>query len=312
MARVKRRDYYEVLGVPRDADDASLKRAFRELARRHHPDVNQSDPKAGERFREINEAYATLSSKDLRSRYDRWGHAGPGEATGFGAVAQAVEDVLGDVLRRRRPKQRGRDLRYTLEISFEEAAFGCTKSIQVPDDPDAVTSQPHPPRGRLREFSVVIPPGAAEGSVKTLHGEGEPGKSGGAPGDLHVIIRISAHGTYRREGHDVWTDAVISCPQAALGTVIDVQTLDGKIKMRVPEGSQSGRIFRLRSRGVPRSAGKNALRGDHLVKLSVTVPTDLTVRQRELIDELARALGEERSLAPRRRLIDRVRNLLDE
>ena len=161
MAR-KKRDYYEVLGVAKDCDEAELKRAFRELARKHHPDVNPEDPDAGLKFREINEAYAALSDPEERARYDRWGHRSNGnEPSGFGAMAQAVEDVIGDIVRRRRSKQRGRDLRYTLEVDFADAAFGTTKTIQVPEGPGG---QPVPGK-KPREFSVVIPAGTAEGAV---------------------------------------------------------------------------------------------------------------------------------------------------
>jgi molecular chaperone DnaJ len=309
MAR-KKRDYYAVLGVAKDCDDAELKRAFRELARKFHPDVNPEDPESGLKFREINEAYAALSDPDERARYDRWGHRSTGsEPSGFGAMAQAVEEVLGDVLRRRKSKQRGRDLRYTLEVGFEEAAFGCTKSIQVPDGPGG---EPVPGK-KAREFSVVIPAGTLEGAVRMMKGEGEPGRNGGGPGDLHVIVRVKPHPVLRREGHDVWSDVALTYPQAALGGVIDVPTLDGPIKMRVPESTQSGRVFRIRGRGVPRAAGKNATRGDHLVKVSIAVPAQLTQRQREVIEELAKALGEsERPAVAKKGILDRMRSLLDE
>lgn len=307
MAR-RRRDFYEVLGVSKQADEAEIKRAYRELARTYHPDLN---PAGAETFKEINEAYAVLSDAQTRARYDRWGHEGEGGAGGIGSVVDAVEEVLGDVLRRRRKKQRGRDLRYTLEVSFEEAAFGCTKTIQVPTDP---TPAPGKPAGPVREFSVVIPPGSREGAIKMLRGEGEPGQGGAPAGDLHVIVRVKDHPVFRREGHDVLCDVPLTVPQAALGAVLEVPTIDGPVKMRIPEGTQTGRVFRIRGRGVPRSAGKNATRGDQLVKVVVRTPTDLTPRQRELLEELARALGE---VAPRRDdkkgggILDRVRSLLD-
>jgi molecular chaperone DnaJ len=307
MAR--KRDYYVVLGVGKDADDAEIKRAYRELARKHHPDLNPDAPESTERFKEINEAYAVLSDRAQRSRYDRYGHVDPdgGGGGGFGSVMDAVEEVLGDVLRRRKSKQRGRDLRYTLELSFEEAALGCTRTITVPED-----GAP-PVDGPRRQFSVAIPPGTKEGAVKMIRGEGEPGKGGAGPGDLHVLVRIKEHPTFRREGHDVVSDAAISFSQAALGAVIDVPTLDGPVKMRVPEGSQPGRVFRIRGRGVPRGAGKNAARGDHMVRLQLVVPTELTARQRELIEELAKTEGEAPASAPGKRgLIDRVRSLLDD
>jgi len=305
MAARRRRDFYDVLGVARDADESEIKRAYRDLARRYHPDLN---PGGAERFKEINEAYAVLSDPQTRARYDRWGHDGEG-AGGLGSVVDAVEEVLGDVLRRRKKKQRGRDLRYTLEVSFEEAAFGCTRTIQVPTDASA-------PGGPTREFSVVIPPGTREGAIKMMKGEGEAGQGGAAPGDPHVIVRVREHPQFRREGQDVWCEVALTMPQAALGAVIEVPTIDGNVKMRIPEGTQTGRVFRIRGRGVPRGAGKNAPRGDQMVKIVVRTPTDLTPRQRELFEELARALGEvvpagKGDKNPKSGILGRVRSLLD-
>jgi molecular chaperone DnaJ len=223
--------------------------------------------------------------------------------SGFGAVVDAAQEMINDVLRRRRTKQRGRDLRYTLEVTFEEAAFGASKTIQVPSG-----------EGKTRDFTVVIPAGTKEGAVKMIKGEGEPGKGGGAAGDLHVIVRIAEHTAFRRDGQDVHSDHTITFTQAALGAIIDLPTIDGPVKMRIPEGTQPGRVFRIRGRGVPQSSGKNSPRGDHLVHVQVEVPTELTARQRELLEELARISGEPGHDAPggRKRLIDRVRSLLDE
>lgn len=306
----RKRDYYQVLGVTRDASDVDIKRAFRELARKHHPDVNPDNPEAGELFREINEAYATLSDQHSRARYDRYGHVGDGASggVGFGAVVDAAQEMIGDVLRRRRSKQRGRDLRYTLEISFEEAAFGASKTIAVPDD----ASDPN--AARKREFTVVIPPATKDGAIKRIANEGEPGRGGAGPGDLHVIVRVADHPVYKRDGFDVRSEHTVSFSQAALGAVVDVPTLDGKVKMRIPEGTQPGRVFRIRNKGVPHGPGKTAPRGDHLVKIGVAVPTELTPRQRELIEELARSSGEARGGGGGKKggLLDRVRSLLDE
>jgi molecular chaperone DnaJ len=308
MAR-RRRDYYDVLGVPRDAEETDIKRAYRELARTYHPDLN---PQGADRFKEINEAYAVLSDKDRRARYDRWGPEGGDAAAGggIGSVMDAVEEVLGDVLRRRKGKQRGRDLRYTLEVDFRDAAFGTTKTINIPDGP--ADAQGGAATAKTREFQVVVPAGTREGSVKMIKGEGEPGKNGGQPGDLHVIVRVKEHPLWKREGFDVWCEVPITFPQAALGAVIDVPTLDGNVRMRIPEGSQSGRVFRIRGRGVPRAAGKNAPHGDHLVKVFVEVPSQLTARQRELIEELATVAGEERAHPQKKTFLDRVRSLLQE
>jgi molecular chaperone DnaJ len=295
MAR-KKRDYYAVLGVSRDASEGDIKRAFRELARKHHPDVSATQDD-GEQFREINEAYAVLSDKENRARYDRWGHPDDGGG-GFQAVVDAAQDIINDVFRRRKQKQKGKDIRYTLEVSFEEAAFGVSKTISLGN----------------RELTVVIPAGMKEGTVKTLKGEGEPGKGGAAAGDLHVQIRIAEHSKFRREGLDVHSELTVTFSQAALGDILEVGTLDGDVKMRIPPGTQPGGVFRIRGKGVPQAAGKNAPRGDHLVHVQVEVPTELSPRQRELIEELARTTGHESPAAPpgKRRLLDRVRSLLDE
>jgi DnaJ-class molecular chaperone len=297
----RKRDYYVVLGVDREASEAEIKRAFRELARQHHPDVNPHD--GGERFREINEAYAVLSDRDARARYDRWGHGDDGG--GFGAVVDAAQEMWSDLFRRRRTRQKGKDLRYTLEITFEEAAFGASKTIHVPDRV----------AGKTREIIVVVPAGAADGTIKQFRGEGEAGQGGAAAGDLHVIVRVAEHARFRRDGFDVHSEHAVSFAQAALGAIVDLPTLDGPVKMRIPEGTQPGRVFRIRNRGIPQSASKSATRGDHLVHVQIAVPTELTARQREAIEELARALGESsegKDQPQRRRLLDRVRSLLDE
>jgi molecular chaperone DnaJ len=300
MAR-RKRDYYAVLGVSKDASEADLKRAFRELARIHHPDMSPED--GGEAFREINEAYDVLGNKDTRSRYDRWGHPDD-SASGLSAVVDAAQDIINDVFRRRRGKQKGKDVRYTLEVTFEESVFGASKVITIPSgDP-----------GKSKEITIVVPAGLKPGTVKTLKGEGEMGKGGAASGDLHVMIRVADHPTFERDGIDIRSEHAITFTQAALGAVIDVPTLDGPVKMRIPEGTQPGRVFRIRSRGVPQASGTNAPRGDHLVHVQVEVPTELTARQRELLEELARTSGQEPGAGaqPRRRLLDRVRSLLDE
>jgi molecular chaperone DnaJ len=297
MAR-RKRDYYSILGVAQDASEVELKRAFRELARKHHPDVSPDNN--GEAFREINEAYAILSDRDSRVRYDRWGHQD--DSSGLSAVVEAAQDIINDVFRRRRGKQRGRDLRYTLELSFVEAAFGASKTIEIPAG-----------EGKTREFTVVVAAGVTSNTIKTFKGEGEPGKGGAGNGDLLVNLRVAEHAAFRRDGLDVRTDHTISFAQAALGAVLEVDTLDGMIKMRIPEGTQPGRVFRIRGRGIPQSSGKTAPRGDHLVQVFVEVPTELTARQRELIEQLAQASGDTfGGEPPRKRLLDRVRSLLDE
>jgi molecular chaperone DnaJ len=297
----RKRDFYAVLGVSRDASELEIKRAFRELARKLHPDVSPDNN--GEAFREINEAYAVLSDSDARARYDRWGHQD--DSSGLSAVVEAAQDIFNDVFRRRRGRQRGRDLRYTLELTFEEAAFGCTRTLEIPAGDQGARA--------TRELTVVITAGASSGTVKKLKGEGEPGKGGAAAGDLYVNVRVTEHAELRRDGLDVRSEQTISFTQAALGAVLEIATLDGPIKMRIPEGTQPGRVFRIRGRGIPQASGKNAPRGDHLVQVYVEVPTELSPRQRELIEQLAQSSGEVQAGHPqRKRLLDRVRSLLDE
>ncbi len=297
MAR--KRDPYVVLGVTKTASETEIKRAFRELARKHHPDVN---PDGGERFREINDAYAILSDRESRARYDRWGHAddSPG---GLSAVVDAAQQIINNVFRQRgQGRGRGKDIRYTLEVSFEEAVFGASKVISVPSETGA------------KQVTIVVPPGLKPNTVKTLPGDGELGKGGARAGDLIVMIRVADHASFERDGIDIRSEHTISFTQAALGAVIDVPTLDGPVKMRIPEGTQPGRVFRIRGRGVPQAAGTNAPRGDHLVHVQVEVPTELSPRQRELLQELDSVSGEQakNQPQPKRRLLDRVRSLLDE
>jgi molecular chaperone DnaJ len=313
-----KRDYYDVLGVARDADDAELKRAFRELARRYHPDINPGESGAEDHFKEINEAYAVLSNARSRARYDRYGFtavqgavSAREEPGAIGSVVEAVDellgDIIGDVWRRRRQRRRGRDLCYTLEISFEEAIFGCTKTIHVPGhrQPDGTT-------GEQRTFSVTIPPATKDGAIRTIKNEGEPGSAGGQTGDLHVIVRVREHPLFRRENFDVWCEVPLSFAQAALGSLIEVPTIDAKVRMRIPEGTQSGRVFRLRGKGIPKSSSKNALRGDHLVKIVVETPTGLTPRQRELLEEFARESGDAIAHPRTRGFLDKLKALFQE
>lgn len=294
-----KRDYYEVLGVPRDASEAEIKRAFRELARRYHPDVNADDSAAEGRFKEINEAYATLSDDRTRGRYDRYGHVGanrsPAPSSGFGSVVDAVDDLIGDILKRRRERRRGTDLRYTLELTVKEAALGCSKTIEVPDQ-----------MGVPQVFTVAIPGGTSEGTIRTLRGEGERGKEGGSPGDLHVHIRIREEAVFRMEGSDVWCEVPISFPQAALGAVIDVPTIDGSVRMRIPEGTQSGSVFRVRGKGGATRVG----RGDQLVRVVIETPTSLTPKQRGLLEQFALDSGDPIVHPQRAKFLDKVKEFL--
>ncbi|HEU4383251.1 MAG TPA: molecular chaperone DnaJ [Anaeromyxobacteraceae bacterium] len=349
---MERRDYYEVLGVGREATPEEMKSAYRKLAHQFHPDKNPGDKTAEERFKEASEAYAVLSDPEKRARYDRFGHQNgrsPFEDFGFGAAT--INDIFGDIFgemfgggRRSRARARGSDLRYHLEIAFEEAAFGTTARIEIPrsrrceackgSGARAGTSPRTCPTcggvgeirltqgffsvartchhcggagkvipekcpscggaGSTRERAAVevkVPPGVDTGTRLKLSGEGEPAAGGGQPGDLYVVVQVREHPIFRREDTEVLCEVPISITQAALGAQIDVPTLDGPVKMKIPTGTQSGKVFRLRGKGVPALSGSS--RGDQHVRVTVETPTHLTKEQRDLLEKFAALSGEE-------------------
>ncbi len=350
-----KRDYYEVLGVAHDVDAVELKRAYRELAMRWHPDKNPGNKQAEERFKEVSEAYAVLSEPEKRARYDRLGHAGGGGATaGFetavGSFTDLFESLFGDLFGKKKSgKAAGRDLRYTLEVDFAEAALGCTKSITVPAKVDCPDCRGTGARGgeaglapcaacggrgeikvqqgffslgkscptcggagkvitekcdgcggtgtveKERQYTVQIPPGTDDGNIRRVAGQGEPGRRGGAPGDLHVVVRVKPHPLWKRDGNVVVCEVPIGFAQAALGATLEVPTLDGKVEMRVPAGTQSGTVFRLRGKGLGSAGG----RGDAHVRVAVETPVGLSQKQRELLAAFAAAAGDD--TMPRRR-----------
>ncbi|MGE5551680.1 MAG: molecular chaperone DnaJ [Bacteroidota bacterium] len=353
-----KRDYYEVLGVNRQAGEDEIKKAYRRLAREAHPDVNKGDPKAEEKFKEINEAYEVLSDPQKRAAYDHYGHAAtdPGFAGGGGFDFGGFEgfgDTIFDMFfggggqRRRGGPQRGGDLRYDLEISFEEAAFGLEKAIEVPRAEvcpvcNGNGAKPGTPirtcsacrgsgqvqvtqntafgrfvnvracdrcggegkmvetpcsecqgRGRVRrtrKLNVKIPAGVDNGFRVRVPGEGEAGTKGGPTGDLYVYLFVKPHSLFKRDGDDIHTEMELTFAQAALGTTAMVETLDGEVELKIPEGTQPDTVFRLRGRGVPRLRGSG--RGDHYVRAKVRTPTRLNNEQRELFRRLA-AIDEE-------------------
>lgn len=357
-----KRDYYEVLGVPRGASEQEIKKAYRRLARQYHPDVNKDDPQAEEKFKEINEAYRVLSDPEARARYDQFGHAafeqagaggggdpfgGFGGFEGFGGFDDIFDMFFGRTERRRAGPVRGADLRYDLEIDFEDAAFGTETEIEVPrievcprcrgsraEPGSPVRSCPHcggsgeirqvrqtafgrfvnvqtcpscrgegkaierpcaECRGagtvhRIRRIKVKVPAGVDTGYRLRLAGEGEAGERGGPPGDLYVFITVRPHELFQRRGNDVVCEIPISFTQAALGDEIEVPTLDGRAKLKVPEGTQTGTRFRLRGKGIPDPRGYG--RGDQFVEVRVVTPTRLTERQRELLKAFAEAGGD--------------------
>ncbi|MBN2645583.1 MAG: molecular chaperone DnaJ [Desulfuromonadaceae bacterium] len=353
-----KRDYYEILEVNRNASEAEIKKAYRRLAVKYHPDKNPGDKQAEERFKELTEAYAVLSDNQKRATYDQFGHAGvDGSGGGFssgGFRGSPFEDIFGDIFgdifntgsssRRSSRGQRGDDLRYNLTISFEQAAFGTETSVQIPRHYSCETcggsgaapgtspktcptcggagqvryqqgffqlTRPCPDcggtgtrietpcpdchgSGRVkdkRKLSLKIPAGVETGTRLKLSGEGESGLYGGPPGDLYVVITVEEHPIFKREGRNVICETPISFTQAALGGDIEVPTLDGRVKMKVPAGTQSGKILKLAGKGIPDLQGHR--RGDQLVVLRVETPTKLTARQKELLEEFARESGDD-------------------
>jgi len=354
------RDYYEILGVSRNASSDDLKQAFRRLARKYHPDVNkQAD--AEERFKEINEAYAVLSDPEKRAAYDRFGHAGvrgAGGAQDFTVDFSDFADIFGDLFgfggfgrtsrRARNIPRRGADLQYRLDLDFEEAVFGVEKEIEITRDEicttcngvgaepgtspvrcatcngageirqarqtflgsmvqvttcptcggqgETITTPCHTCRGRglerkTRKKVVRIPAGVDSGTQIRLAGEGQPGSNGGPHGNLYIVINVRPHKYFRRRDTDVLLDLDINVAQAALGADVQVPTVDGLEIMRIPPGTQPGKVLRLRGKGVPRLRGNG--RGDQLVIINVEIPKRLTNEQRQLFEQLAESLGSE-------------------
>jgi len=359
-----KQDYYDILGVSRDASEEEIKKAYRRLARQYHPDVNH-EPGAEERFKEINEAYRVLSNPETRAQYDQFGHAafenggsqGFGGFGGFGDFGFGGFEDLGDIFadffgggfsqRQQRRPRKGADLRYDLTIEFEEAAFGVEKSIEVPRTeicPHCHGNQAEPgtpiktcpdcggtgqlrsvqrtPFGQIqtsrvcsrcggegktyetpcsvchgqgtvrqtRRLKVKIPAGVDDGQIVRLGGQGEAGVYGGAYGDLLVVVHVKPHSFFQREGNDIVCEVPITFVQAALGDEIDVDTLEGPVKLRIPEGTQTGKVFRLRGKGVTDVRGFG--RGDQLVKVRVVTPTKLNSKQKQLLREFAAASGQ--------------------
>ncbi len=374
-----KRDYYEVLGVSRDASEQDIKKAYRRLARQYHPDVNKEDPDAEAKFKEIGEAYKVLSNAEARARYDQFGHAafeGAGAAGGgaggpFGGGFGGFEgfddifDMFFGGAQGRRPTgpRQGDDLRYDLELDFVDAALGIETEIEVPRTekcPHCKGNQAEPGtpirdctrcggtgeqrqvrqtafgrfvnvtpcpecRGegkkvetpcmecagagvvrRRRTIKAKIPAGVDDGFRIRLSGEGGAGERGGPPGDLYIFISVRPHDFFERDGNDVICEVPISFVQAALGDELEVPTLHGSAKLRVPEGTQSGTRFRLRGQGIsdPRGYG----RGDQYVVTKVVTPTRLSAKQRELLKEFARLGGDK--VEDERGFFDRVKDAL--
>jgi len=345
-----KRDYYEVLGLSKGALEKDIKKAYRRLAMKHHPDRNPGDEAAEEKFKEASEAAEVLLDDEKRAAYDQFGHAafegGGGAGGGFGqgsSFGSIFEDVFGDIFssgRGRSQVQRGSDLKYVLDITLEEAVKGTNPKIKIPTLVECmeclglgakkgtepmdclqcggsgqVTSrqgffslQQTCPRcrgagrvisdpcvkchgqGRIQErktLSVKVPAGVDTGDRIRLSGQGEAGPNGGPPGDLYVQIQVNDHPIFTRDGADLYSEVPVSFVDAALGCMLEVPTLEGKVNLKVPHETQTGRLFRLRGKGVDMSKIRGGGLGDLYCKIVVETPVNLSVRQKELLREFA-------------------------
>lgn len=348
-----KKDYYEVLGLPRDAGEEDIRNAFRKLAFQHHPDRNR-EPGAESKFKEINEAYQVLSDPEKRRSYDRYGRVGAeGGFTdfGFGGLGDIFESFFGGFGQTpfgraaQRVPQKGSDIRSNITISFEEAFFGCKNELEIKrievcpschgvgsqagTNPETcpecrgrgqvnrvhqsifgrfsqITACPrckgsgtiitHPcsnchGNGRIkvkRKLLLDIPAGVDDGYLMRVSGEGDIGLYGGAPGDFYLAISVRPHELFRREGSDILYELPINFAQAALGDEVDVPSLDGRISLKIPSGTQSGRDFRLKGKGAPNINGRG--RGDFLIEVRVVTPQKLDGKQRRLFEDLGRVL----------------------
>lgn len=363
-----RPDYYDILGVSREASPEEIKKAYRRLAQKYHPDKNPGDAESGERFKEINEAYSILSDPEKRSTYDRYGYL-PGirdfeDRAGFSPFGAGFDSLFEDLFegffgtRSRRPRaQKGADLRYDLQIELLEVAYGTEKEITIPRHEMCSSCNGHGARrgthpspcpacrgtgqirysqgffsigqtcnrcggegriitdpcpecwgkGRIRverKISLKIPPGVETGTRLRIAGEGESGLNGGPRGDLYLHLEVLPHPLFAREGSDLICEIPISYTQAALGGAIEVPLLTGHHRLIVPPGTPSGKSFHLKGKGLPKLQGHG--RGDQRVRLVIKVPTKLTARERELLQELA-ALEQANQQEEQKGIFDRIR-----
>jgi len=354
---MSKRDYYEVLGVDKGTDEKEIKKAYRRVAMKYHPDRNPDDPDAEDKFKEATEAYDVLMDGEKRAAYDQYGHAGVdpnmgGGAGGFGggSFSDVFGDVFGDIFgggggggRGRGGPQRGSDLRYTLDISLENAVKGTTVEIRVPSlaacdtcDGSGAKKGSKPTtcgtcggagqvrmqqgffqvqqtcpncRGRgktisdpcrdchgqgrvekTKTLSVKVPPGVDTGDRIRLSGEGEAGPEGGPAGDLFVQMSVKQHPIFERDGKHLYCEVPITFVDAALGNELEVPTLDGRVKLKIPSETQTGKLFRLRGKGVKPVRGGSV--GDLLCRAVVETPVNLNKEQKKLLKEFQESLGE--------------------
>jgi len=356
-----KRDYYEILGVEKGADTNTIKRAYRKLAMKYHPDRNKDDDAAADKFREVTEAYEVLSDKDKRARYDQYGHAGVDDqmqdfwshgdfqdSQAFRDFGDAFGDVFGDIFGfgggGGGRANRGADLRYQLDMSLEDAAHGREVELNIPKHVVCETchgsgarpgTHPVPCRtcgghgqiqmqqgffavrrtcpecngqgtkidspcvdcsgaGRVRKnkkLKVRIPPGVYDGAQVRVGGEGEAGMHGASTGDLYIVIRLQEHAMFERNGADLHCDMPITFPQASLGSEVDAPTLSGRIKIKIPAGTESGKVFRLLGKGVPDIRVNQT--GDLYVRVHVAVPRKLSKKQEQLLRDFATETGDD-------------------
>ncbi len=345
-AKVSKRDYYEVLGIDRNASKDEIKKVYRKLARKYHPDVSKEE-NAEKKFKEVKEAYEVLSDDQKRAQYDQFGHAGA-QSQGFGGGGFSGSG-FGDIFDmffggggRRDPNapQQGNDLQYTMSLSFEESIFGKETEISLPKEEECDTchgsgakpgtkpetcshchgsgqlnTEQNTPFGRVvnrrachycqgkgqiikdacatcdgsgrvkkhTKVKVSIPAGIDDGQQIRIGGKGEPGINGGPPGDLFVVIQVEQHEFYHREGDHIYVEMPITFAQAALGDEVEVPTVHGKVSIKIPAGTQTGKTFRLRGKGAPNVRGYG--QGDQRVKVRVVTPTKLTSKQKQLLKE---------------------------
>ncbi|TRW27924.1 molecular chaperone DnaJ [Criibacterium bergeronii] len=365
----QKKDYYELLGVNKDATEQDIKKAYRKLAMKYHPDKNQGNKDAEEKFKEINEAYEVLSNKDKRAKYDRFGpdaftnggSAGAGGFGGFSSSSFDFEDIFSDLFgggfggggfsqKRNNSKspRKGQTVRIRLSISFEEAAFGVSKDLEIPVEDSCqfckgtgakdgtskktcetchgqgyvsntvrtpfgtmMNQSPCPTcggtgevilekcthcggTGRLknkRKVKLDIPAGIDDQNVLRVQNQGQGGYNGGPNGDLEVIVTVKPHPLFKRNGNDIHIDMPITFVQAALGDEVEVPTIDGKVKYKIPEGTQNGTIFRLKGKGIKYLRGSS--RGDELIKITVEVPKSLSDEQKDVLRQFAKITGSE-------------------
>lgn len=352
---MSKRDYYEVLGVSKQASKDEIKKAYRKLSKKYHPDINK-EADADEKFKEVKEAYEVLSDDQKKAHYDQFGHTDPNQGFGGGGFEGfgGFEDIFstffgGGSARRRDPNapRQGADLQYTMTLSFEDAVFGKETEIEIPREETCGTCdgsgakpgtkpetcghchgsgqlnvEQNTPFGKIvnrrvchhcngtgkhikhkcsscsgtgkvkkrNKINVKIPAGIDDGQQIRVSGQGEPGINGGPPGDLYVVFHVRSHEFFERDGDDVYCEMPITFVQASLGDEVEVPTLYGKIKLKVPAGTQTGTKFRLRDKGIPNVRGYG--KGDQHIIVRIITPTKLTEKQKQLLQEFAEVSGQ--------------------